>query len=267
MNKTFLSKAHSSLLQAPSPPVSNQTETNPVIEILTDSGLIDTLYSPLSLSLLIGIAGLVWVSVTNGRNNKGNKHKLARARWAGEGEKKTARKMACSQMEKRKHNQVSLYISRSKVEKPVKAGDKYLIQIPESTDRLYFPDAQRGVLVCGSPGSGKTYSVINPLIRSAIDQGFSLVLYDLKYHQLKSSTDKAMGQTAKLAGYALERGYKVKILAPGFKESCTANPLDFLESENDAAMARQLAIALNKNLKLSSGDNDSNHFFPMPGIY
>jgi type IV secretory pathway TraG/TraD family ATPase VirD4 len=155
-----------------------------------------------------------------------------------------------------------LYISRTKVDKPTKIGGKYLTQIPESEDRLYFPDVQRGVFVCGAPGSGKTFSLINPLIRSSIDQGFPIALYDLKYSHLKSATSKGFGQTTKLAGYALERGYKVFVLAPGFKESSIVNPLDFLESESDSAMARQIAIVLNKNLKLGSGgDKGSNPFY------
>lgn len=45
------------------------------------------------------------------------------------------------------------------------------------------------------------------------------------------------------------RGYEVSILSPGFPESCVANPLDFLRSETDAEMARQLAIVLNRNFK------------------
>lgn len=241
------------------------TNVNPVIQLLVDSELTKSLFSPLGLLLLICVGGLIWANLSNA--GSGNKHKLARARWAGRGEKKTARKIACAQMEKRKHNSVALYASSSKVEKPLKAGDKYLIKIPESGDRLYFPDVQRGVLVCGATGYGKTYSLINPLLRAAFDQGFPVILYDLKYNQLKSPTSKeALGQTAKLAGYALERDYKVSILAPGFAESAIANPLDFLESEEDASMARQLAIAMNKNLKLSSGDKDSsNKFFSNAG--
>lgn len=214
--------------------------------------------------LVVCVAALFWAGSTSGTG--GNKNKLARAKWATSKEKKAARKTACKQMEKRKFNQVSLYISFEKVNKPHKIGGQYLIQIPESSKRLYFNDAQRGVLVVGAPGFGKTYSIINPLLRSTIDQGFPIVLYDFKYTSFTgANTEAVLGQTAKIAGYAIERGYEVVILAPGFKESCTANPLDFLKNEKDAAMARQLAIALNKNLKLSSGDNDSNHFFSNAG--
>jgi type IV secretory pathway TraG/TraD family ATPase VirD4 len=266
ISQTSISRLSISKVSTSTTQVSNTPHPNSVLEVLTDSGLVDAFLSPLGATLLICIGGLVWANLSNGGLfGKGNRQKLARARWAGNKEKNTARQTACEQMEARKHNRVALYVSRSKVEKPLKVGDKYLIQIPKSRDRLYFPDAQRGVIVCGAPGSGKTYSLINPLLRSAIDQGFPIVLYDLKYSQVKSATAKAQGQTAKLAGYAIARGYKVTVLAPGFKESCTANLLDFLTGETDSAMARQIAIALNKNLKLSSGDSDSSGFFSNAG--
>ncbi|MBA3920213.1 MAG: type IV secretory system conjugative DNA transfer family protein [Nostocaceae cyanobacterium] len=246
-----------------------QTESNPTNQLtqsLTDSGLTGILFSPMGLLLLVCVGGLIWAFSSNGKGTgKGNKNKLARARWAGRREKIVARKIACAQMEGRKHNRVSLFVSSTKVKKPDSVNGKIIMRIPESESRLYFPDVQRGVLVCGVTGSGKTFSMINPLLRSAIDQGFPVVLYDLKYSQLKSPTSGALGQTAKLAGYAAERGYKVSVLSPGFGESAIANPLDFLESEIDSAMARQLAIALNKNLKLSSGDSDSSGFFSNAG--
>jgi type IV secretory pathway TraG/TraD family ATPase VirD4 len=263
ISQTSISRLSISKVSTSTTQVSNTPNPNPVLEVLTDSGLVDAFLSPLGATLLICIGGLVWANLSNGGLfGKGNRQKLARARWAGNKEKNAARQTACEQMEARKHNRVALYVSRSKVEKPLKIGDKYLIQIPKSRDRLYFPDAQRGVIVCGSPGSGKSYSLINPLLRSAIDQNFPIVLYDLKYSQLKSATFRAQGQTAKLAGYAIARGYEVVVVAPGFEGCCIVNLLDFLESETDVAMARQLAIVLNKNLKLGSGgDKGSNPFY------
>ena len=40
------------------------------------------------------------------------------------------------------------------------------------------------------------------------------------------------------------------MLAPGFPESEVCNPIDFLRSESDAEMARQIATVLNKNFRL-----------------
>ena len=104
----------------------------------------------------------------------------------------------------------------------------------------------------------------NPLIRSAVDQGFPLVLYDFKYAHQESADSPSKGQAPILVGYALERGYQVTVLAPGFAESAVANPIDFLRSNEDSEMARQLAITLNRNFQL--GDKDSgNSFFTNAG--
>ena len=227
-----------------------------IIQLLEQSGVSQTFISPMGLLLLLTIFAIIWVKVLGGNTSKGNKHKLARAKWARRREKRNARNIASKQIEGRRHNEVALYISRTKVAKPLKVDGKYLIHIPKSAQRIYLPDANRGALVCGAPGSGKTYSFITPALRSSIDQGFPIILYDNKYNLYKS-------QTAKIAGYAIERGYKVSVLAPGFAESTIANPLDLLKDETDAAMARQLAVTLNKNLKLGDGDKDS--FFTNAG--
>ena len=42
----------------------------------------------------------------------------------------------------------------------------------------------RGLLVCGVPGSGKSYGIIMPIIRQMIAKSFTLCLYDLKYPDL-----------------------------------------------------------------------------------
>ena len=42
----------------------------------------------------------------------------------------------------------------------------------------------RGVLVMGSPGSGKSYFIIRHIIRQHIEKGFSMFIYDFKYDDL-----------------------------------------------------------------------------------
>lgn len=42
----------------------------------------------------------------------------------------------------------------------------------------------RGILVCGSPGSGKSYFVIRHIITQHIAKGFSMFVYDFKYDDL-----------------------------------------------------------------------------------
>ncbi len=117
-----------------------------------------------------------------------------------------------------------------------------------------MPDAQCGIAVCGGSGSGKTISIIEPAIRSALDQGFPAIVYDFKYPT----------QTRRLIEYAARRGYDVRIFAPGYAESEVCNPLDFLRNNSDSLMARQIAEVMNKNFKLSH-QSDGDQFFTDAG--
>ncbi|MBC6431883.1 type IV secretory system conjugative DNA transfer family protein [Nostoc sp. HG1] len=228
---------------------------------LIPPGLESALFSPAGLGVLACGAVIVLAKIID---SKGGKAKLATARWGGTVEKTAARKLACKQIQKRKHNRVSLYVGTPKNTTSEVIDGIRKTSIPEDSATLYFPEAQRGILVCGGPGSGKSFSMINPLIRSAIDQGFPLALYDFKYAHQESAIASSKGQAPILAGYALDRGYQVTVLAPGFAESAVANPIDFLNSNEDSEMARQLAITLNRNFQLGQKDS-GNSFFSNAG--
>ena len=43
---------------------------------------------------------------------------------------------------------------------------------------------RRGVLILGAPGSGKSYFIIEPLIRQLMEKGISMLIYDFKYDAL-----------------------------------------------------------------------------------
>ena len=203
----------------------------------SDSGsLLDSvpsyLYSPQSLTLVgCGVALLLLSGL-----NKGEKRRSATGHFSGAKEKQAAYKRARQQILKRERNSVALYIGQ-----PTLFGKAPLV----------LPDAQRGTAVVGGPGSGKTFSIIDPSIRSAIEQGFPVILYDFKYPT----------QTSRVAGYAKEHGYEVRIFAPGHPESETCNPLDFLEDQTDSLMARQMAEVLNKNFASGSINKSEDPFF------
>ncbi|MFG6104871.1 type IV secretion system DNA-binding domain-containing protein [Leptothoe sp. EHU-05/26/07-4] len=196
------------------------------------SQLFSTLQSKNGL-VLLGCVVIIAIFSLRGNRKQG---KLATSRFGGGKEKSAARKRALKQLKERKRNAVSLYIG-----KPTREKD------PKS---LYLPDLQRGVAVCGGPGSGKTFSVIDPLIRSALDQELPVALYDFKYPT----------QSARHAAYAAKLGYEVRVFAPGFPESDVCNPIDFLRSESDAEMARQIATVLNKNFRLMTQSTEDGFF-------
>ncbi len=116
---------------------------------------------------------------------------------------------------------------------------------------VFVPDIQRGVAVMGGAGSGKTFSVIDPLIRSSIDQGFPTYVYDFKYP----------AQTKRIYAYAAKRGYKVDLFAPGYPESCSCNIVKMLRDSEDAVGAGQLTEVIGKNTDRSKGKAGGDKFF------
>ncbi|MHC5310430.1 type IV secretory system conjugative DNA transfer family protein [Myroides sp. LJL116] len=52
----------------------------------------------------------------------------------------------------------------------------------------------RGTLVIGSPGSGKTYTVITSFIEQHLKKGFSMLVYDFKFDDLTKATFSALSK-------------------------------------------------------------------------
>ena len=217
------------------------------------------------------IAGCVVGMFFLGSANGSSKNKLAQGHWATSKEISSARKKAREQINRRERNKTSLFIvspqlvipqeltsrpgvATPNLEPPAKGAKPKIIQIKRAEKTIWLPDCNRGVAVLGGTGSGKTYGVIDPAIRSAIDQGFPIILYDYKYAE----------QSSRIAGIAAEAGYKVSIFAPSFPESGICNPLDFIRDAADVDMARQVAIVLNRNFK-SGGQGSEDPFFTNSG--
>jgi hypothetical protein len=112
----------------------------------------------------------------------------------------------------------------------------------------------RGLLVTGTPGSGKSYFVIQHVIRQHIQKGFAMLVYDFKYDDLS----RIAYNTLKKNGHA----YKV---APAFyvinfddlSRSHRCNPLDpsTLYDITDAMeSSRSILLGLNKEWITQQGD-------------
>jgi type IV secretion system protein VirD4 len=123
-----------------------------------------------------------------------------------------------------------------------------------SPPALWLPDAQRSVLVLGSPGSGKTASAIDPMIESALAQGIPVLLYDKKGDQMRLH-----------APLAARYGYEVHVLAPGEPYSGVFNPVEFLKDSTDAVMAGELGSVIVRNAQSAQGGGRSDEFFSKAG--
>ena len=169
------------------------------------------------------------VALFMGDGTGSERRMLAHGRKGGRPDAKAAKKTAFKQMAERKHNKVTLCTQS------VKKTEKGFETKPGA---LFVTDAQRAIAAIGSSSSGKTYSAIDPLVRSSVEQGFPTVIYDFKYPE----------QSSKIVAYAAKLGYEVSVFAPGFPESGVCNVLDFMKDADDGLMARQIGSALTANL-------------------
>jgi len=125
----------------------------------------------------------------------------------------------------------------------------------------------RGTLVIGTPGSGKSFTVINSFIRQLAAKGFSLCVYDFKYPDL-----------ARLAYYQFVK-YRQKGVLP---ESAVFNVVNFVDIEKSVrfnpikpeyvstlAAAGETAEALIEALKKGANTPDSGgneQFFTLSAV-
>jgi type IV secretory pathway TraG/TraD family ATPase VirD4 len=215
------------------------------------------IWTPQGLLTLVALGlGGYWLM-----SGEGKKVGVASAHWAGATEKKAARSVAIKQINERRRDGLTTWINTpiiSTLKNPRTKDGKVIkrFEISPQVNTVFIPDGQRGTTVCGAPGSGKTFSVIDPMIRSVIDQGFPICLYDFKFPG---------GQAEIHAAYARNKGYDVRIFAPGFEGSESCNLLDFLKSADDSETAGQIAKVLNKNFSLNGGKGGEDPFFQLSG--
>ncbi|MEM9088792.1 MAG: type IV secretion system DNA-binding domain-containing protein [Cyanobacteria bacterium P01_F01_bin.53] len=189
---------------------------------------------PAFLLLLLSSAGIGLLQLFDGKSGR---RKGDQARFASNTAIQNARHQVLEQLCNPKIDSTALTIGR-----PHNGEDKRFFPVP---------DAQQSVMVHGAPGVGKTVSVLQPLILSALSQGHSMVLFDAKYDNL----------TARLIPIALEMGYEVHYFVPGYPESGILNPLDFIQSPEDLTSAREIAKGLHANAMQSGRNGRNDPFF------
>ncbi|MCA5004036.1 type IV secretion system DNA-binding domain-containing protein [Sphingobacterium bovistauri] len=119
----------------------------------------------------------------------------------------------------------------------------------------------RGLLVCGVPGSGKSFGVIMPIIRQMIHKSFTMCLYDLKYPDLGKI---AYYHYSKMHEKGYEHNFHVINLNLPHK-SRRVNPFksEYLRTLADAT---ETAEALVEALKKGDKSAGSDQFFTQSAI-
>jgi type IV secretory pathway TraG/TraD family ATPase VirD4 len=200
---------------------------------------------PFGIILLL-IAFLYLLLTIIGLNSKKYGH-LATAREASRSEQKSGVNALLDKLESNESN-----------------GEFYICEpigcdIPSPEDLRYHKgritpiiEANTSTLVVGKPGCGKSANVIIPAIKSAIEAGYRIIVFDAKFPELASQ----------IAPYAVDKGFDISVYAPGYEESATFNILDAVEDENDSTTADQVVMTLRNNL---GGDDKTNSFFETGG--
>jgi type IV secretion system protein VirD4 len=222
-----------------------EQKSNEIKSSFDINGLFQYFANPEGLTMIGVLVFIILLSQFSGAK----KGKISTGRVVGRGEKLAATNLALQQIEERKHNKVTFWCGSPKYWFPgrFKQGGARFQTIVGASPTVWIPHAERSTLVLGAPGSGKTFGTIDRMAESCMAQGFPLIVYDKKGDQMKL-----------LAPLAARYGYKVWIFAPGEPYSEVINPLDFMENQEDAVTAAQIAQVINAN---AGGSGKSDEFF------
>ena len=124
----------------------------------------------------------------------------------------------------------------------------------------------RGTWVVGTPGSGKTFSTIEPFIRQHSEKGFAMVVYDYKFPTLATKLYYHYKKNQKLG--KLPKGCKFNIINfVDVEYSRRVNPIQ-LKYINNLAAASETAETLLESLQKGKkeGGGGSDQFFQTSAV-
>ncbi len=112
----------------------------------------------------------------------------------------------------------------------------------------------RGLLVCGSPGAGKSYFVIQHIIRQHIRKGFTMLVYDFKYDDLTKIAYNSLLKCR--SSYKVEPKFYT-INFDDLSKSHRCNPLDastMFDITDATEASRSIMMGLNRDWITKQGD-------------
>lgn len=112
----------------------------------------------------------------------------------------------------------------------------------------------RASIVLGTPGSGKSYAVVNQYIKQQIEKGFSLYIYDFKFPDLSTIAYNHLLNNQ--AGYTkVPTFYVINFDDPARSHRCNPINPDFMTDISDAyESAYTIMLNLNKTWVQKQGD-------------
>jgi len=113
---------------------------------------------------------------------------------------------------------------------------------------------RRGILIMGSPGSGKSWFIIEPLIRQIIEKQFALFVYDFKYDTLTKIV-RAHFQANKHLYPPNTQFYSINFSDLSRSHRCNVLEVPTLDYLSDAlAASRTILLSMNKTWVNKQGD-------------
>lgn len=112
----------------------------------------------------------------------------------------------------------------------------------------------RGLLVCGSPGAGKSYFVIQHIIKQHIQKGFTMLVYDFKYDDLTKIAYNTLLKN-KSSYRVLPKFYTINF--DDLSKSHRCNPLDastMFDITDATEASRSIMMGLNRGWITKQGD-------------
>ena len=112
----------------------------------------------------------------------------------------------------------------------------------------------RATIVLGTPGSGKSYAVVNNFIKQSIEKGFSMYIYDYKFSDLSTIAYNHM--LTHQSGYkVLPKFYVINFDDPRRSHRCNPIHPDFMTDISDAyESAYTIMLNLNRTWVQKQGD-------------
>ena len=112
----------------------------------------------------------------------------------------------------------------------------------------------RASIVLGTPGSGKSYAVVNQFIKQQIEKGFSMYVYDFKFPDLSTVAYNHLLNNRR--GYAkVPKFYVINFDDPSRSHRCNPINPDFMSDISDAyESAYTIMLNLNKTWVQKQGD-------------
>ena len=126
----------------------------------------------------------------------------------------------------------------------------------------------RGTWVVGMPGSGKTFSIIEPFIRQHSEKGFALVLYDYKFPSLATKLYYHYLKNKNAKDSKMPKGMKFNMINfVDVEYSRRVNPIQ-LKYINNLATASETAETLLESLQKGKkeGGGGSDQFFQTSAV-